>query len=410
MSASASPPASVEGRCDERFAAVAREFERNFAERGEVGASLCVIAGGETVIDLWGGVANPQSGAAWQRDTLSIVFSCTKGAVALCAHVLASRGQLDLDAPIRELWPEFARDDKANATVRMALDHTLGVPVFKTPLEPGGCTRWEYMIERLEAEPAFWKPGTRHAYHMLNFGWTVGELVRRASGRPLGDFFRETIAEPLGLDFWIGLPEAHEARLAPISYQPPSPGAELGEFMRRMFSEPQSIQALALFNTGGFDPNTRASRAAQIGGAGGITNARGLAGMYAPLASGGERGGVRLVDGDTLARMGQVSSATHEDATLLVPTRFALGFMKSIDNRRRAFGDRDSAILGAPAFGHCGLGGSIGFADPEAGLAFGYTMNHAGLGVLLNERGQSLVDAVYRCLGYRSNESGCWLR
>jgi hypothetical protein len=132
--------------------------------------------------------------------------------------------------------------------------------------------------------------------------------------------------------------------------------------------------------------------------------------MYAPLANGGERAGVRLVDGDTLARMRRVSSATHEDATLLIPTRFALGFMKSTDNRRRAFGDRDSAILGASAFGHCGLGGSIGFADPEAGLAFGYTMNHAGLGVLLNDRGQSLVDAVYRCLGYGSNASGCWLR
>ena len=143
------------------------------------------------MVDLWGGVADPARGTPWQRDTLSIVFSCTKGAVALCAHRLASLGKLDLDAPIRELWPELARDEKADATVRMALDHTLGLPVFRTPLEPGGCTRWDYMVERLEAEPPFWKPGTRHGYHMLNFGWTVGELVRRASGRSLGDFFRE---------------------------------------------------------------------------------------------------------------------------------------------------------------------------------------------------------------------------
>ncbi len=400
----------IEGRCDERFAAVGREFERNFAERSELGASLCVIVAGETVVDLWGGVADPARGTPWQRDTLSIVFSCTKAAVALCAHVLASRGKLDLDAPIRELWPELAHDDLSDATVRMALDHTLGLPAFRTPLEAGGCTRWDYMIERLEAEPPFWKPGTRHGYHMLNFGWTVGELVRRASGRPLGDFFREAIAQPLGLDFWIGLPEAHEPRLAPISFQAPAPGADLGEFTRTLLMQPQSLQALALLNTGGFDPNSRACHAAQIGGGGGITNARGLAGMYAPLANDGEHRGVRLVDRDALARMGQVSSATHEDATLLVPTRFTLGFMKSMDNRRRAHGDRDSAILGATAFGHGGAGGSLGFADPEAGLAFGYTMNRAGLGVLLNERGQSIVDAVYGCLGYRSNQSGCWTR
>jgi CubicO group peptidase (beta-lactamase class C family) len=198
--------------------------------------------------------------------------------------------------------------------------------------------------------------------------------------------------------------------VAPIAFQAPAAGADLGEFTRTLLTQPQSLQALALLNTGGFDPNSRACHAAEIGGAGGITNARGLAGMYAPLANDGEWRGVRLVDRDTLARMAQVSAATHEDATLLVPTRFALGFMKSMDNRRRARGDRDSAIIGAAAFGHCGLGGSLGFADPEAGLAFGYTMNSAGLGVLLNARGQSLVDAAYRCLGYRSNASGCWTR
>jgi CubicO group peptidase (beta-lactamase class C family) len=399
----------VQGHCAERFAEVGREFERNFAERGEVGASLCVIVGGETVVDLWGGIADPATGAPWQRDTVSIVFSCTKGAVALCAHVLASRGLLDLDAPISELWPEMARDGKENATVRMALDHTLGLPAFKTPLEPGGCNRWDYMIGMLEKEPPFWKPGTRQGYHMINFGWTVGELVRRASGRSLGEFFQQEIARPLGLDFWIGLPEEHEPRVAPMALYLPAPGGEISEFMRALVMQ-GSIPQLSLFNLGGFNPNDRACHAAQIGGAGGISNARGLAGLYAPLANGGELSGTRLVDAKTFARMGEVVAATEEDATLLIPTRFALGFMKSIDNRRRKSGDRDSVILGAPAFGHGGAGGSLGFADPEAGLAFGYSMNRMGPGILLNERGQSLVDATYRCLGYRSNESGCWRR
>jgi CubicO group peptidase (beta-lactamase class C family) len=292
----------------------------------------------------------------------------------------------------------------------MALDHTLGQPVFRAPVEPGGCTRWDYMVGRLEAEPPFWKPGTRHGYHMISFGWTVGELIRRASGRSLGDFFRAEIAEPLGLDFWIGLPEEHEPRVAPVWLAPPAPGTPLGEFTQAMLTQPQSLQALSLLNLGGFDPNSRACHAAQIGGAGGITHARGLAGMYAPLANGGELGSVKLVDRVTFARMGRVSSATWEDATLLLPMRFALGFVKSIDNRRRARGDRDSAIVSEAAFGHGGAGGSLGFADPEEGLSFGYTMNKMGLGVLLNERGQSLVDAVYRCLGYASNASGCWTR
>jgi CubicO group peptidase (beta-lactamase class C family) len=175
-------------------------------------------------------------------------------------------------------------------------------------------------------------------------------------------------------------------------------------------SDPTSIQGLSLLNTGGFDPNSRATHAAEIGGAGGISNARGLAGIYAPFALGGALGGVKLVDRKTLARMGEVSVATNEDATLLIPTRFALGFMKSMDNRRRARGDRDSAILSSAAFGHVGAGGSIGFADPEIGLSLGYSMNRMGAGLMLNERGQSLVDAAYRTLGFTSNESGVWVR
>jgi CubicO group peptidase (beta-lactamase class C family) len=226
----------------------------------------------------------------------------------------------------------------------------------------------------------------------------------------LGEFFRAEIAEPLGLDFWIGLPEQHEPRVAPVWLAPPAPGTPLGEFTQAMLTQPQSLQALSLLNLGGFDPNSRACHAAQIGGAGGISHARGLAGMYAPLATGGRLGSLELLDKLAFARIGRVSSATWEDATLLLPMRFALGFVKSIDNRRRARGDRDSAILSEAAFGHGGAGGSLGFADPEEGLSFGYTMNAMGLGVLLNQRGQSLVDAVYRCLGYASNASGCWTR
>jgi CubicO group peptidase (beta-lactamase class C family) len=230
------------------------------------------------------------------------------------------------------------------------------------------------------------------------------------SGRSLGTFFREEIAQPLGIDFWIGMPEEVESRVAPMALYSPTPGEALGAFVEALLANPQSVQGLSLLNSGGFDPNAREAHAAEIGGAGGISNARGLAGLYAPLADGGSRGGVRLVDARQLVRMGEVSMATHEDATLLIPTRFALGFMKSMDNRHRAVGDRDSVLLSSGAFGHVGAGGSIGFADPHEGLAFGYSMNRMGRGLLLNERGQSLVDAAYRTIGFASNDAGVWRR
>lgn len=400
------PEGVIEGTCEPRFGAVLDELERNFRERGEVGASVCVVHEGRTVVDLWGGLARPEEKVPWTRDTVSIVFSCTKGATAICAHVLASRGLLDVDAPVAEYWPEFARNGKEGATVKMMLDHSVGLPACRTPLRWGGCYDWDYMVDVLAAEEPWWKPGTRNGYHMINFGWTVGELVRRVSGSSLGAFFRREIAETLGIDFWIGMPEEHEARVAPMIMFLPAPDAPMTEFSRKLFAEPQSISSLSLLNSGGFDPNSREAHAAEIGGAGGISNARGLAGLYAPLAAGGGS----LVDRRQLARMGEVSMATNEDATLLIPTRFALGFMKSMDNRRRRSGDRDSAILSSAAFGHVGAGGSIGFADPREGLAFGYSMNKMGESILLNPRGQSLVDATYRALGHDSNDGGVWTR
>ena len=401
----------IHGTFDPDFAEVAEAFEQNFTAHDEVGASVTLTVGGKTVVDLWGGHRDAERTEPWDEDTVCIVFSCTKGAVALCAHVLVSRGLLDLDAPVSDVWPEFAQNGKEQATVRMMLDHSAGVPAMRAPLAPGDCCDWDAMIAHLEREEAWWPPGTRNGYHMINFGWTVGELVRRVSGRTLGTFFREELAEPLGADFWIGLPESEEPRVAPMIPWRPDPDAEPSPFQRAILEDPQSLQAMALLNTGGFDPNSQACHAAEIGGGGGISNARGLARLYAPFASDGRSpDGQELIDAETRERMARVSMATHEDATLLLPSRFALGFMKTMDNRARKSGSTDSVVLSDAAFGHVGAGGSIGFADPEAQLSFGYAMNRMGEGILLNERGQSLVDAAYRCLGYESNASGAWTR
>lgn len=387
------PTGVVSGEYDAAYQPVVDAFVRNFTDHGEVGASLCVQHEGAVMVDVWGGTADRDTGRPWERDTISVVHSCTKGATALCLHLLIDRGLVDLEAPVAEYWPEFATNGKERATVRMMLDHSVGVPVLRGPVEPGELYDWDRMCARLEAEEPFWQPGGRNGYHMINFGWVVGEIVRRVSGRSLGTFFQDEIARPLGLDFWIGLPEEHEARTAPMIPYVRSKGEPLSAFALDVVSQKGSIPSLAVANLLSMGMNSRNAHAAEIGGGGGITNARSLAGMYRPLAAGG--GG--LVSPDHARRMGRVSVATNDDATLRIASRFALGFMVSMDNRAKA--EKDSAVLGDRAYGHVGAGGSIGFADPDLGLSFGYSMNRMGPGILLNERGQGLVDAAYAVLG-----------
>ena len=398
--------AVVKGSCDPQFAGVKEEFERSFAERGEVGASVCLSVDGEKKLDLWGGSANPETGEDWEENTVSIVFSCTKAATALCAHILIDRGELNPAAPVSDYWPGFAKNGKEATTVQMMLNHESATPAFRQPLRPGAFLDWDHMIARLEEEEAWWAPGTRNGYHMVSFGWTVGELVRRVSGKSLGRFFADEVAGPTGADFWIGVPEAFDRPVAPIRMFEIDPEDGMTAFTAKMLGEPDSLQALSFLNTGGWDFNDPAAHRAEIGGAGGISNARGQVAMYTPLAINDGS----LVSPERLAAMSRVSVATSIDATLLAPSRFASGFMKSMDNRALPQGDKMSAVIGEAAFGHVGAGGSIGFADPECGLAFSYTMNQMGAGLLLNERGQSLVDAAYRALGYQSNASGAWLR
>jgi CubicO group peptidase (beta-lactamase class C family) len=391
-----------DGICKPGFERVAEAFQKNFDAKGEVGASVCLTVGGEKVVDLWGGTADQKTGAPWTKDTVSIVFSCTKGATALCAHVLASRGKLDLDAPVAELWPEFAQNGKERATTRMMLDHSVGLPALRAKVKDSGPYEWDYMTGLLAGEAPFWEPGTRNGYHGFTFGWTAGEMVRRAAGVSLGTFFQDEIAKPLGLDFWIGLPEAIEPRVAPIIPFIYKPEQARTPFMIDLATKKESPASLFFFNVGAWrtgGANTRAGRAAEIGAANGVTNARGLAGMYSPLA----QGGAKLVDGKTLARMGEVSMATHDDATLRIPTRFAPGFMKSMDNRKRGVGaklfgpDVDSVIMGSAAFGHVGAGGSLGFADPDARVAIGYAMNQGRPG-WQHAHVRRLIDLVYAAL------------
>jgi CubicO group peptidase (beta-lactamase class C family) len=398
------------GTCDPRFSEVREEFERNLAERGEVGAAVCVTVDGETVVDLWGGLADPTTGAAWDRDTICVVWSSTKGAVALCAAMLVSRGDLALDAPVVDYWPEFAKHGKDAITVRQLLSHQAGLAALSEPLPEGGLCDWDLVVDLLAKQEPLWEPGTRNGYHALTFGHLVGELVRRTDGRSLGTFFADEVARPLELDFWIGLPEDLEDRVAPIiPADMPEDLALLPAFYQQALTEPTSLPGLVMVNSGGLMMpgacNTREVHAAEIPAANGIANARALAGMYRPLAFGGVIDGFRLVDEATLAEFARVSVATSRDAVLDAPTRWGLGFMKASDNLAGGSVE-DSVLLSDDAFGHVGAGGSVGFADPRARMSFGYAMNKQGGGLGMNTRGQALADAVYRALGYRQAERG----
>jgi CubicO group peptidase (beta-lactamase class C family) len=406
------PNGRVEGMVAPKFRAVADAFVANFRDRNEVGGSVAICLDGEPMVDLWGGLADPSSGRAWDKDTISIVFSCTKGATAILAHHLAYLGKLDLDAPVITYWPEFAANGKEHITVRMLLNHTAGLAGLNTPAPEGAFADWDQMASLFAAAEPLWPPGTRTGYHAISFGWLVGEVIRRITGMSVGQAFDAMIAGPLAAPFWIGLPETLEDRVAPMLPTPPGPGDVIPQVVLNWLSDPQSIAAKAFVNaSGGFGSatNSRAGRAAEVPGANGVSNARGLAKIYAPLACGGRLHAVTLTDRAGLARMGGTCAANEEDASLLVPVRFALGFMKSMDNRRQPPGRQESAIIGASAFGHVGMGGSIGFADPDCGLSFGYSMNRMGIAVLLNERGQSLVDATYQSIGYSTNAPGAWI-
>lgn len=380
----------IQGRCDPKFGEVREEFARNFSERGDIGASVSVVVEGETVVDLWGGIADPATGASWREDTITVVMSMTKGATALCAHILADRGELDIDAPVAHYWPEFGANGKETIPVRMLLNHQAGLPGFRFEIPRGKPYDWDYMTSALAAQRPFWRPGLRYGYHAMTFGWLVGEVVRRVSGKSVGTFFRDEVAVPLGLDFWIGLPESEEHRAAPLI-----PRLQEEE---NLAPDPELKAAIVSIgvNEGRGWWNTHEAHHAELPASGGLTNARAAARMYAALSLGGTLDGVRLVGPDTVARMGRTQSLLATDAIDGIDAPFSLGFMKA----------PESSGLPETIFGHGGAGGSIGSADPSARLAFAYVMNQMSG----TERWLPLARAIYRGLGYRQAKYGIWMR
>lgn len=402
----------IEGFYHSDFEKVYKEFEENFTKRGELGGSVCIKKEDEVILDLWGGIADVNTKTPWNKDTIAIVWSCSKGVSAFALHMLVSQGLVDLNAPVTDYWPEYGKHGKEKTTVEMLLSHQSGMQHFKEKIKPEGYADWDYMINLIEEQEPWFRPGTAYGYQATTYGWLIGEIVKRVTGKTLGTYIKDEICGPLNAEFWLGLPPEQDSKVAEMIAPTMDPTKPSQDFFVNVFTKPDSPQAAIFFNDSGFMTkfNDTVFRRAELGATNGYGNARGLATVYAPLANDGELNDKKYVSEDTLANMSSVHSASY-DQTLLIPSRFGLGYMKSIDNRYDLNPhNREALIMSEAAFGHSGFGGSVGFADPEENVSFGYVMNKMGPGTLLNERGQSLVDAMYKSLGYSSNKTGRWVK
>jgi CubicO group peptidase (beta-lactamase class C family) len=372
--------AEIQGRCDKRFSAVREALAQSLA-KDDVGASAAVYLNGELVADLWGGFADAARSTAWERDTITCVWSTTKTMLALCALILADRGHLDLAAPVARYWPEFAEAGKSGVLVRHLLSHTAGLPDFDEPVAAGDLYDWPAVTARLAAQVPRWEPGTLAGYHSLTMGFLVGEVIRRITGRSVGAFFAEEVAGPLGADFHIGLSAEHDHRVAPVIAPPSSPSGDW------IAAPPSRGQAAVPPSSGVSSPGIRLSdgnslawRRADIPSASGFGNARSVAAVQSVLACGGTARGIRLLSaaGCELARQEQYRGF---DQILGGSRRYGMGY--GIFDRSVGWG---------------GWGGSLVMIDLDAHLTVSYVMNQMLDQSLGDYRGLEIVMAAYEGL------------
>lgn len=368
----------IEGHCPESFQHVADAFRQNFVEHDDLGASFCLVRKGETVIDLWGGYLDLERSQPWQRDTIVNVYSTTKTMTALSALLLADRGDLDFDRPVRDYWPEFG---KPTITTAHFMSHTAGLSGLDEPTVPEDLYDWEKITGLLAAQEPWWEPGSASGYHAITQGYLIGEVVRRISGQSLGTFFRREIAEPLGTDFHIGLPEEHDARVGDLVPPQATPlqQSDPGSIAARTFANPYAPAEKS---------STTAWRRAEIPAAGGIGNARSVARTQALLAMDGELQGKRLLS-PAGCRRALEEQTSGVDLVLGVPLSHGLGY--GLGNQVMPLPSPNACFWG-------GWGGSTILVDFDQGLALSYVMNRMEGDLLGDLRGGLLTAAVYQSL------------
>jgi CubicO group peptidase (beta-lactamase class C family) len=383
------------------FEEVRREFERNFAERGELGAACAAFVRGEKVVDLWGGAGDARDGSPWQEDTLVLVYSTSKGLAAMTLALANSRGWLDYDEPVTTYWPEFGQAGKERVTVRQLLGHEAGLPVIDAPLNPTILADFDRLGELIARQRPRWEPGSRHGYHGVSMGWYMGELLRRVDPehRTLGRFFAEEVAAPLGrLDVYFGLPEdvpkerlARIERIGPFKALPGLRHVPRGMILA--FMNPRSISAQTFANPrlrGFADLDRSEYRRLEFPAGGAIGTARDIARAYSAFCRAPGELGLAPRTLEQLTRSPLPPRRGWFDEVLKVDTAFSLGFARPLNEFRFGSGPR--------AFGHPGAGGSFAFADPDREVAFAYVMNRLGFRLNDDPREKALRDALYRAL------------
>ncbi len=368
--------ADIDGHCDERFEPVRTALRDSLQAGTDVGASVAVFVDGQPVVDLWGGSLDEAGTAPWQRDSIANVWSTTKTMTFVCALMLADRGQLAFDAPVRRYWPELAAGGKEAVEVRHLLGHTAGLSGWSEPLAPEDLADWERCCDALAAQQPWWEPGTASGYHALTQGYLVGEVVRRITGTTIGEWFAAEVAKPLGADFHIGLSAGDDRRVAPM-IPAPEPGLQglgAGELAVRTFANPP---------IGGATANEEWWRRAQIPAANGHGNARSVALVQHLVANGGEVGGVRLLSEQALEPVFW-EQANGTDLVLGLPLRFGMGY--GLGNELLPLGPR-ACFWG-------GYGGSIVLSDQDTRLTVAYVMNRMADALVGDLRGLNVVLAA----------------
>jgi CubicO group peptidase (beta-lactamase class C family) len=387
-------PVAVGGLLAPGFEEVGVEFERNFTDRGEIGAAVAAYWRGDKVVDLWGGHRTPERDAPWDENTMVIVFSTTKGLSAMTLAVANARGWLDYDAPVARYWPEFAQNGKAAITVRQLLGHEAGLVFLDEQLPVEKLRDLDYLARLLARQAPEWPPGTRHGYHAMTIGLYMQEIIRRVdpAHRTLGRFFHEEVARPLGLDFYIGLPPdiagARLARVKPLSRVraiaalPTTPLDLIPKVLSPWSLLRKSLVCVDL------PWNERPSLEVEVPAGNGVGTARAIARAYSAFAEGGAELGLTP---ETFARLtAPPDYANPKDEILGMPAYYSLGYLRPGPNVR--FGSTPRAF-GAP-----GAGGSFGFADPDARLGYAYVMNKLDFYLLDDPREKALRDAIYRAI------------
>lgn len=379
-------PKSVQGFLAPGFEAIGNEMEKDIAADAGYSAQFCAYVGGELVADIWGG---PDA----ERDSIQGVFSSTKGASAVAIALLVQRGVLDLDARMSKYWPEFAQAGKSEVTVRIALSHQAGIPGVEPQVKLEQAVDHEYMAARLAAQFPHWRPGVAHGYHGLTIGTLMDELVRRIDGRTMAEFFRQEIAQPYAIDFFIATPELMEPRVLDVLPQQPTP--EQAKQVSAMQRLPDNITGMAfnvavseIFRT--LPSNLRYVRASGQCAVSGTGSARGLARLYASCIHEMD-GKPRILSPETIAKVAQIQCVGH-DLVLSIPTRYGIVFQKSDD--RLLYGSHQ-------AFGHDGAGGSIGVADPWHDVAYGYIPRRMSFPGGAEARGMNLAKILRSCSAER---------